>query len=205
MRLNALQTTIAFEISLLGSVPGAITASFVARRLDPIQSSKFNMINMMIVISVFVSILTGVGQAKRAYAIVAFIGFCGGWKYSMDRLIGSSIIPEGQDTEMMGVFLFAGQCLSWLPLLVYTIMNEAGISPRISVAVLMVYLLISLTALFMVGSYADARASVGRECVYGGNSSTPIASEEMNSKTVSAVQPSTMANEASDQSLEANA
>lgn len=205
MRLGALQTTIAFEITLLGSVPGAIIASSVARRLDPIQSSKLNMINMMIMVSVFVSILTGVGQAKRAYAIVAFIGFCGGWKYTMDRLIASSLIPKGQDTEMMGVFLFAGQCLMWVPLLVFTIMNESGISPRISVAVVIVYLIIALAALCMVGSYADARARVGRECVYGKNTDRPIGSEEINSDNVSAVQPSTNANAASEQSLEVDA
>mmetsp|Transcript_6280 Transcript_6280/g.15568 ORF Transcript_6280/g.15568 Transcript_6280/m.15568 type:complete len:194 (-) Transcript_6280:1988-2569(-) len=166
MNMYSIQTAISIAISLLGSIPGAVLSTYLARRLDPIKSAKINLVLMMIAIAVFVSILSGPGQTKRAYTVVAFIGFCGGWKYSMDRLLGSSLIPEGQDAEMMGVYLFAGQCLAWLPLMVYTIMNEAGISPRISVAVLIVYIGISLFALCMVGDYTEARAEVNRTSVY---------------------------------------
>ena len=84
----------------------------------------------------------------------------------MDRVLAASLIPLGQDTEMMGLFLFSDQCLLWLPLMVFTIMNEAGVSPRINVAVLDVYMVIALVLLCMTGSYAKARRQVNRGSVY---------------------------------------
>ena len=45
-------------------------------------------------------------------------------------------------------------------------MNEAGVSPRINVAVLDVYMVIALVLLCMTGSYAKARRQVNRGSVY---------------------------------------
>jgi MFS transporter, UMF1 family len=81
-----------------------------------------------------------------------------GWKWTCDRLTASSIIPAGQDTELMGVFLFAGQCISWLPPLVYTAINEAGVTQRIGVASLNVWLVISLLGYCLIGGYTTARS-----------------------------------------------
>jgi MFS-type transporter involved in bile tolerance (Atg22 family) len=160
------ETSICIVISLLGSMPGTVAASFLSRKLNPLQASKINFFNMTACIIVFVSVLNGPGQQVRAYCIVAFIGFCGGWKYNLDRLLGASIIPKGQDTELMGFYLFSGQCLGWLPLLVFTILNGTGLSPRINTALLIVYLGIFFTALCLIGSYPRARAQVGRDSVY---------------------------------------
>ena len=121
---------------------------------------------MIVDVAFFVTFLTGPGQQLGAYIMFCFIGVAGGWKYTMDRLISSSIIPEGQDTELMGLYLFSGQCLSWLPLMVFTIMNESHISLRISTATLVVYIVISLIFLCMIGTYANARAEVNRDTVY---------------------------------------
>jgi len=179
---NALQSGIAISSLFIGSIPGAIVGTFVARRLDPIKSYRINLVLMIICVTVFVTILNAPGQQKRTYIYSTFIGFNGGWKTTMDRLISSSIIPLGQDTEMMGLFLFSDQCLLWLPLMVYVIMNEAGISPRINVAILNVYLFISLFFLCMTGSYVTARAEVNRASIYlkNGEKNAAIATAKAN-------------------------
>ncbi len=38
------------------------------------------------------------------------------------------IIPEGQESELAGFFLYCTQILSWLPPLLFTFMNEADIN-----------------------------------------------------------------------------
>ena len=38
------------------------------------------------------------------------------------------IIPRGQEAELAGFFLYCGQILTWLPPLIFTIMNEADIN-----------------------------------------------------------------------------
>jgi MFS-type transporter involved in bile tolerance (Atg22 family) len=146
-----------------------MVATFFSRRLDPIKAAKINMVFIIICVAGFAIILTGPDQQVRTYIYLAFIGFNSGWKFSLDRLISSSIIPVSQNAEMMGFYLFSDQCMLWIPLMVYTIMNEAGISSRVNVAVLDVYLCLSLICLCMSGSYAEARAEVKRVTVYSDN------------------------------------
>ena len=66
------------------------------------------------------------------------------------------IIPEGQSAEYMGIYLFWGQVLTWLPPLVFTSLNEAGVSQRIALATQDVYFLIGLVAYCFMGNYRDA-------------------------------------------------
>mmetsp|Transcript_2686 Transcript_2686/g.5772 ORF Transcript_2686/g.5772 Transcript_2686/m.5772 type:complete len:117 (-) Transcript_2686:157-507(-) len=79
-------------------------------------------------------------------------GACGGWKYTVERFITITIIPEGQDAELMGMYLFAGQILSWLPPLVFTVMNEAGVSIRISMISLLIFWFVAIVCLQCMGS-----------------------------------------------------
>jgi Vacuole effluxer Atg22 like len=117
--------------------------------------------------ALFAILVTGPGQYLRTYIMAFFWGTGVGWKWTCDRLTASSVIPEGQDTELMGVFLFSGQCLSWLPPLVYTAINEAGVTQRIGVASLNVWLLLSLFGYCCMGKYTTAREQVSRATVFG--------------------------------------
>ena len=63
----------------------------------------------------------------------------------------------------MGTYLFAGQILTWLPPLVFTAMNEAGVSQRIGIGVMTVWFFIGILCLFLIGDYRKAVAMVGRE------------------------------------------
>eukprot|EP00970_Alexandrium_tamarense_P011851 scaffold2578_cov197-Alexandrium_tamarense.AAC.17 len=52
----------------------------------------------------------------------------------------------------MGMYLFAGQILAWLPPLVFTAMNEAGVSIRISMLSLLVFWSTSIAFLQCMGT-----------------------------------------------------
>jgi hypothetical protein len=67
-----------------------------------------------------------------------------------------TIIPRGQEAELMGTYICACQMLAWLPPLVFTIMNEAGYSMRIGLFTLTMYFAISFCILFLVGDYGKA-------------------------------------------------
>ena len=164
--LTATQNGLAICVWLLGSIPGAFLSTIVARRSDPLKSSIVYILFYIMNIVLF-SFLTGPGKLITTYVILFLCGISGGWKHNMDRLVSSSIIPRGQDGEMMGFYLFAGQCLSWLPLLVFLSMNEAGIKFNISMVTLTVYLVIALIAYLLIGSYPNARKEVDRTTVYG--------------------------------------
>lgn len=58
----------------------------------------------------------------------------------------------------MGTYICACQMLSWLPPLVFSIINEAGYSMRIGLLSLTIYFSASIIALFFVGNYNEAVA-----------------------------------------------
>eukprot|EP00797_Seminavis_robusta_P013016 Sro200_g084820.2 (126) ;mRNA; r:63040-63417 len=56
----------------------------------------------------------------------------------------------------MGTYICAGQILSWMPSLVFSVMNEADISMRIGLFSLTFYCIASFFILFLVGDYEEA-------------------------------------------------
>ena len=62
----------------------------------------------------------------------------------------------------MGTYLFATQVLTWLPPLLYTALNEAGVDAQISICSLGVWFLLGIFALLAVGRYRDAVMAAGR-------------------------------------------
>ena len=169
LQFTARENGIAIMIMLIGSVPGAILSNWTTKKSDPIRSSMVSLVILIIAIVLFAIFLKGPDQHLETYILSFVWGLATGWKWTCDRLVASSIIPDGQDAELMGVFLFSGQCLSWIPPLVFTAMNEAGVSQQIGVATLDVYFLIAMGAYLMMGGYKKARRQVNRTTAYVSN------------------------------------
>lgn len=159
MVLSSLENGITILILLLASVPGGFLSGWFVNRFDNAKWSSL-VSSIIMIISTFLAsaILTGPGQQIRAYAVAAAWGLGSGWKSTSDKFMSSSLIPGGQDAELMGVYLFAGQCVTWLPPLIFTGLNEVGVSQRVNIALLNVYFFISVMAYLRMGKYHDALA-----------------------------------------------
>lgn len=168
LQFNSTENGIAIVCILLGSVPGAMLSNAITRRYNPLNSSMAALVLLMVVTGLFAVFVTGPGEQSNL--LVYFFGFGWGigvgWKWTCDRMVASSIIPAGQDAELMGFFLFSGQVLSWLPPLVFAAINESNVSQQIGVATLDVYFLLSLVCYWIMGSYATARLEVNRETTF---------------------------------------
>lgn len=149
-------------IMLLGSIPGALLAGRLTVKFDPIRSSIAATLVLAINTIAAGIVLKEPGQQLETFVLAAFWGLGTGWKWTTDRLLASVLIPEGQDAELMGLYLFAGQILTWLPPLVFTVLNEAGVNQRIGIASLAVYFLLGAVALLLMGSYKAAVDATGR-------------------------------------------
>ena len=68
----------------------------------------------------------------------------------------------------MGIYLFAGQILLWMPSLIFTVLNENGVNMRIGIASVGVSFLVALLAFFLMGDYDEAVLAV-EEPVDGGD------------------------------------
>ena len=56
----------------------------------------------------------------------------------------------------MGFYMFCGQVFAWVPSLVFTVLNEAGVSQRIGLATLNAVFIGALLSYCMMGDYGDA-------------------------------------------------
>lgn len=166
LQFTARENGIAIVVILVGCIPGAILSNIVTKKLDPVKSSILALILLIVATAMFAIFLVGPGQYIETYLISFFWGMGTGWKWTMDRLLAATIIPKGQDAELMGFFLFSGQCLSWIPPLVYTGLNEAGVSQRVGVASLDLFFALSVLCYLCMGGYTRAREEVGRDTAY---------------------------------------
>ncbi|CAJ1954326.1 unnamed protein product [Cylindrotheca closterium] len=163
LQFSALENGISLIVILIGCTPGAFLSKYTTEKFDPIKSSIFALLLLIVATALFAILIVRPKQFAQTYAIAFFWGMGMGWKWTIDRTLAALIIPEGQDAELMGFFLFSGQCLSWVPPLVYTAINEAGVSQRVGLASLDAYFILSLICYLLMGGYKQARIEVGRD------------------------------------------
>jgi MFS-type transporter involved in bile tolerance (Atg22 family) len=159
---SSTENGIAILCMLIGSIPGAVVAGKSHKHWNPIRGSILATLVLLVNTVVAAIVLKEPGQQVQTYVFGVCYGLGIGWKWTTDKLLASVLIPEGQDAELMGVYLFAGQILTWLPPLVFTALNEAGVSQRVGIGTLGIYFFLGMIALAMMGSYREAIQVAGR-------------------------------------------
>lgn len=156
LHFSSTENGIVVLLVLVGSIPGALIAGRAASLFDPLRSAaaaSILLIGSTIVASI---VLTKPGQQLQAYIFALCWGMGTGWKWTNERMLAAVLIPAGQDAELMGTYLFASQCLTWVPPLVFTLLNELGVNQRVGIGTFSVYYGIGVVALFRVGDYRGA-------------------------------------------------
>jgi MFS transporter, UMF1 family len=92
----------------------------------------------------------------KAYVLVVFWGIGNGWKWTADRLASATLCPPQQSGEFMGLYLFSTIVLTWLPPLVFTILNENGATMQVGLATLNAWFVLSAGAYLLMGRYRAA-------------------------------------------------
>jgi MFS transporter, UMF1 family len=149
---------IAILILLLFGVPGTRIAAWLNSLVNPIRSLQINLIFWICSVSAAAMFLHRPDQQIMAYIFAMFWGLAIGWVYPTEKTLYVTIIPRGQEAELMGTYICACQFLSWLPPLIFSVMNEMGFSMRIGLISLTIYFTVSFFILFLVGDYSEAVA-----------------------------------------------
>jgi hypothetical protein len=98
-------------------------------------------------------VLRGPKAISLCYVFGGIWGGCLGWLQPQNTTSYVPILPRNQEAELMGLYLFACQILSWLPPTVFTVMNESHVSMFYGLGSLSIYFLISTACLYKVGDY----------------------------------------------------
>lgn len=150
-------------VLLIANVPGSIFAKWVALKVNPLNSMRGGMFFFAASVAVACAVLDGPDVKDWSYLFAAVWGFCVGWIYPSQKVLFVMMIPKGQETEMMGLFTFAGQIFGWVPPLIFTTMNENGIDMRWGFSLLSWFTAAGLFVTLFIGSYEDAVAQVQPE------------------------------------------
>jgi len=153
LQFSSAETGIFLLILLIFSSIGCYLSPLSLHLLSPIQSNQLCLFFLGLFTAGAAGFVKDAGQKVLFYVFAIFWGACGGWKYTIERYLTCTIIPKGQDAELMGLYLFSGQVLTWLPPLVFAAMNEAGVSIRISMLSLLLFWFIAIVCLQCMGSY----------------------------------------------------
>lgn len=143
-------------ILMVGNLAGSFFSRKVCAIVNPLNSYRLAMTTLGACIACSSIYLTGEGKVKEVYFTAAGWGFAMGWTYPSQRVLFCTLIPKGQETEMMGLFVFVGQILGWLPSLLFTIINEKGVELRWGLTLVGGFCFAAVICTLPMGSYEEA-------------------------------------------------
>lgn len=141
---KAMQLSIMFLIVLVSSLPGCWFANWIGTKIGVLTALKLQLGSFIALNFVAFLILTDPSKGTIAYVFGVFWGFWIGWYYPLENFVYSMIVPQGQESELAGFFLYCTQILTFLPPLIFTIMNETGINLKWGGIHLNIYLFIGM-------------------------------------------------------------
>jgi len=157
--MNSLQIGAVLLVTMIGGMPGSLIGNYFCRLYqNPVRS-------VQICLATFTLNTLGAGIFLRAntqhlmYGFAFVWGICQGWMHPQHTTIFVTISPkENGAVEMMGLFLFFCKILSFVPPLIFTILNEVGIPMWIGISSLAMYSFVGFLGLIYMEDYDSMRA-----------------------------------------------
>lgn len=149
-------------LMLFMNIPGAYISKRMCVRINPLNSFRCAELMFAAVNALIAGTVTGSTQKDKylVYFYAALVGVAFGWMFPSQRTLAVALIPKGQETEIMGLISFFGQIVGWLPVFVFTLMNENGISMRWGLSSVSFFLVLSFFCTLPCGKFEDAVALV---------------------------------------------
>ena len=97
--------------------------------------------------------MSGPEHKANTYLFGVLWGMGFGWIYPTQRALYCLIIPGGQESELMGIYIFAGQILVWLPPGIFALLNEAGMSMKWGLASDALFFFLAFTITYFQGDF----------------------------------------------------
>lgn len=156
LKFGLTKIAISTVIYLLASVVGVSFVPFLTNSIGIYRSLQLVVFSIMTVWG-FIGLLNGPEHGNYFFIYAFLWGFFAGMIIPVGRALFLRITPRGQETELMGIFLFCVNGFVWLPPLIMTVINESGLSFRFIMPLLGSFDVIALVALAMMGDFDAAK------------------------------------------------
>ena len=154
---------VVFGLAMIGGLPGAVLATYMARKMS---LKKVTIATCLLWASTYVVspwVLTPSASLGRTMLLVFFSlvwGVCLGMTFTAPKAFFCTIIPGGREAEMMGIQKLFGKALSWLPPLIYTLINESTDGNMAAAMFSLAFFFLGAAAIFATIDYKKALAHV---------------------------------------------
>jgi len=142
--IGGLQLGIIFLVILISTIPGSIFGAWVSNVTNPKTSIQIQLISIISFNVLAFLTMTSPEQKKLPYIYGSIWGVLLGWFYPTETVMFSIVQPIGQESELTGIFMYSTQILSWMPPLIFSVMNESDIHMKWGGMFLNVYFFIGL-------------------------------------------------------------
>jgi MFS-type transporter involved in bile tolerance (Atg22 family) len=141
---------------MAGNLVGSLLSKKICALINPLNSYRAGMMCLAGCIGLSALWLDAPRRVFETYVTAGVWGISMGWTYPSQRVLFCTLIPKGQETEFMGLFVFVGQILGWLPSLIFTLMNEKGANLGWGLAMVGMFCALSVAFTLPMGSYEAA-------------------------------------------------
>ena len=162
VEMNVQEIAIVSIIMLFSNIPGALMSKKMCKVINPLNSFRMAELFFAATNACIAIFVTGTTQRDKnlVYLVASLIGMSFGWMFPSQKTLSVALIPKGQEFEIMGLISFFGQIIGWVPVFIFTALNEAGVSMRWGVSLISFFLFTSFLCTLGCGSYEDAIKSV---------------------------------------------
>ncbi len=156
LNMSSKQIGYVFLCVFVTGIPGSKLGGMIGLKINPLRSALLCLVVFIINTSLAAWIMSGEESQHVMYLFAAVWGICLGWLHPTNAALYCTIIPRGQESELMGLYLFSGLVFSWVPPFLFTFLNEIGASMRIGLASLNLFFAGGFFFLKMIGDYQTA-------------------------------------------------
>lgn len=151
LEMNANEIGVVFLAVLVMGAPGSKLGGSIALRLNSVLSAAICSCMLIIITTLASMTLTGPEHKKYMPLFGAAWGLGLGWQLPMNSTSFINMTPRGQEAELMGLYILCGQIIAWLPPMLFTALNEAGVDMAYSFASLDIFFFVSIACFLMIG------------------------------------------------------
>ena len=136
-----------FALVFLSILPGSFVGARVTKTSNPLKSWKISLLLFSFVTAVGSFVLDRPERIGYAYLWAILWGVNMGWFYATEELIFSLSIPNADETGLTGFYVYCRNVLTWLPPLIFTSLNEAGLNLQWGFLSLVFFFIVALLSL----------------------------------------------------------